>query len=148
MLVTDSPSLLATAFQPAALGDLYVGTGQLAEDCLYPSARLVQPAALVVEVNGRDRALPVRTREASDLAHWIGEWARGSSPPAASGPRALWDALRDMGALVDGAGDAGVTNRSGLTFVGHATVAHRFDSTCILVDPFLLPRSERYPAMY
>jgi L-ascorbate metabolism protein UlaG (beta-lactamase superfamily) len=147
-LVADSFPLLATAFQPAALGDLYVGTGRLDEDCLYPTARLVQPAALVVEVNDRHRALPVGMLDAGDLACWIGEWSRGSGPPTAAGALALWEALRDIGALVEGAREIDTPNRTGLTFLGHATVAHRVDSTCILIDPFLLPRAECYPATY
>jgi L-ascorbate metabolism protein UlaG (beta-lactamase superfamily) len=147
-LVADSLPLLATAFQPSALGDLYVGTGQLKEDCLYPPVRLVHPAALVVELNGCHRSLPVGIQEAGDLAHWIGEWSRGSGPPATAEARELWEALREIGALVDCARDADAPGQPGLFFVGHATVAHRVGSNCILIDPFLLPRSDRHPATY
>jgi L-ascorbate metabolism protein UlaG (beta-lactamase superfamily) len=147
-LVADSRALLATGFGPAALGELYGRPGELREECLYPSADLVQPVQLLVEAAGKVRAFPLSAGLASDLARWMGEWSRGSGAPGAGDARSLWEGLHDGGFLVDCAAPAKAPERKSVTFLGHASIVHRVASTSIVIDPFLLPRSDRYPATY
>jgi len=147
-LVADSLPLLNVAFGQAALADLYAGPGRLTEACMYPPAAQARPAALHADVNGTRTMIPLTASMAGDLAHWTGAWCRGSAAPAAADARTMWEALRDAGALVESGDAPPVPAAPGVTFLGHATVAHRTAAATILIDPFLLPRSDRYPATY
>ncbi len=146
-LVARSDEFLEAAFAPGVLGDLYCGPGRLREDFLYPSAALTNPAALVVDREGRSVAIPLAREVMGDLARWMGEWSAGGAPPSAGPARSLWLALEDAGAL-DGVPAGPPLKTADVTFVGHATIAHRAGSSLILIDPFLRPRSKSYPAEY
>jgi L-ascorbate metabolism protein UlaG (beta-lactamase superfamily) len=146
-VVARSQEFLSAALESPALGELYCGRGQLREDCLYPDAALVTPSALTIDRDGERTTIPLAKDLVSDLAAWLGEWARGSAAPSTGPARALWLSLEQAGALDEGPSDPPI-HGADITFVGHATVAHRAGSSSILIDPYLLPRSGRHPAQY
>jgi L-ascorbate metabolism protein UlaG (beta-lactamase superfamily) len=146
-VVARSHEFLRAAFESPALGELYCSRGQLREDCLYPDAALVKPSALTVDRGGERIIIPLAKDVVGDLAAWLGEWTRGSTPPSSGPARTLWLSLGEAGALDECPSDPPV-HGADITFVGHATIAHRAGSSSILIDPYLLPRSGRYPAQY
>jgi L-ascorbate metabolism protein UlaG (beta-lactamase superfamily) len=146
-VVARSHEFLRAALESPALGELYRSRGQLREDCLYPDAALVQPSALTVDRGGQRTIIPLAKDVVGDLAAWLGEWTRGSTPPSSGPARTLWLSLGEAGALEEGPSDPPL-HGADITFVGHATIAHRAGSSSILIDPYLLPRSGRYPAQY
>jgi len=78
---------------------------------------------------------------------WFGEWRATHVPPVSGTARTLWRTLEDAGAFDH---DAEETRRvlGDIVFVGHATALYCTGTAAILVDPFLLPRSPRYPPEY
>ncbi|MCA9651634.1 MAG: MBL fold metallo-hydrolase [Myxococcales bacterium] len=134
---------------PRALGALYAAPDRLREECVHPPSELVTPAALRVSVPGqtgtRRARLPLSPARARTLAPWIGAWQHGTTRPRDPIAAALWDELRELGAL-EAPRAALQPLREGITFVGHAAVAMRHGATELLFDPFLLPPSAADPA--
>jgi len=145
-LIRHSSQLLGTAFQSRFLEDLYRGSGVLREDCLFPPSRLVQPAALTVERDGKCVEVQLENHQAHDLARWFGDWSREHTQPRGKRSRVLWQSLKEAAAF----DDTPTLNRieGDLVFIGHASVLHRLGTACILIDPFLLPRSSRHSITY
>ncbi len=108
---------------------------------------MVTPAALSVDHDGHNAIIPLDKEIVSDLARWMGDWARGEAAPTSGAAQALWLALQNAGVFEDRPASPPLHGAE-VTFIGHATVAHRSGASCILIDPYLQPRSARYPAAY
>lgn len=132
-----------------ALGELYAGPDTLHPELLYPAPAAIVPRALSVLRNGQELArLPLSPALVSELARWIGEWARGARAPRASEARALFEALDALQAFTAQPVPVALLEAGG-HFIGHATVAvGNASSGRLLVDPYLLPTSSRLPAGY
>lgn len=141
-LVRRSRELLARAFE-RDLSSWYLRPGQLREECLYPPPERVRPRALTASREGQALVtIGIEPEAYGELARWMSEFQRDARRPTSGIGQALYDLLNDAGAFTDAAPGAVKTEE---TLVGHATamVGDR-----ILVDPFLLPKSPRYPASY
>lgn len=136
----EASASLAECFSAGALGQLYERPDRLREDCLYPDARLVTPARLVVHrpAAGPPRACGVPPSAWPELARWLSDWRRPSMAPRHSHARTLWDALVNAGAMT-AAAPREPRALPELTIVGHATVALREGATRLLFDPFFVP---------
>ncbi len=139
--LTREPARHADAvLAPRALGALYSAPDVLREDCLYPAADRVVPTALSVHGLGpasqdaRQFALP--DGAAGELADVIAALDRGVARPTAGLGAALWDGLRDVGALTDEPDTCPEGLVDGFTFLGHATVAAQHAGARLVVDPF------------
>jgi L-ascorbate metabolism protein UlaG (beta-lactamase superfamily) len=127
-----------------ALGQLHVSPERLREECLFPPFGEVRPVRLSVRREGmRPLSLPLGPGMAADLACWVSDWQRGGPAPRQAEAATLWQALRDGGALAGDAEPPAYLDGPAL-FVGHATVRLGSRGSSVLVDPFLLPRRERY----
>jgi L-ascorbate metabolism protein UlaG (beta-lactamase superfamily) len=135
---------LTDCFGAGALGQLYERPDRLREDCLYPDARLVTPARLVVHrpAAGPPRACPVPASLWAELARWLGDWRRPSTAPQDFSARTLWNALVDAKAMT-AAPAREPKALPQLTTVGHATVVlcdgEGDGATRLLFDPFFVP---------
>ncbi|GAA2767621.1 hypothetical protein GCM10010103_66630 [Streptomyces paradoxus] len=127
-------------------GEILDATG-VREELSFPVPSQTRPAAIVLF---RDRLaplrLPVGPELAGDLAAWIGEWQHNASRPAPGPARALWEALHELQCFA--APRQPTHTRGAATLVGHATVLLSSPRAKILIDPFLMPRDERFPAGY
>ena len=146
--VRRSRELLGRAFAHD-LGSRYARSGVLREECLFPPADRVKPHA-VVATRERERLVAIGVGEAAhrDLASWFGQLQRGLNRPGSIVGRDIFDLLDGAGALVPTEpGEAEAPPEADVVVVGHATalVGRR---ERLLVDPFLLPTSPRYPASY
>jgi len=149
-MVMAGPALLARSFL-AGLGELYRDARRLREDVLYPPQRKVRPLALLALRRGQEVMCAKLPRAlASDLARWIGEWARQASAPASSPARALFDALDGASAFEMSARKSNRAARLPACdgrFIGHATVSLG-SGAAVVVDPFLQPTSPSYGLNY
>ncbi len=132
---------------PRWLGDLYCAPDRLRDKWLYPDPSRVRPVQLRVE---RDLAERVATIDlaasvARDLARHLGDWQAGAGPPRSKAARTLWDALLEAGALVSTRKSAMIERPAGVRYVGHATLEVGNGERRLLIDPYLLPASRRYP---
>ena len=144
-VVARSEALLAAAFS-TELAPLFSGKGTLHEACLYPRAELVEPATLrVTRGDALLATLPLASELRRELARFTHDLYRGTTRPDRAPGRALFDALEACGALTRDPRAIDPIPEALSVFVGHATVALRGR---ILVDPFLLPRADHYPASY
>jgi L-ascorbate metabolism protein UlaG (beta-lactamase superfamily) len=145
--VERGPLLLAELLGSDASGELFRSPRVVREEFAYPSPGDAVPAQLRV---GRPNAPAARIALApslvTDLAAFIGDWQRGGARPGSGPARDLWDALFELDCL--GEPRESSTLRGPVTFVGHATVLLSGPRTKILIDPFLLPRSENFPKGY
>jgi L-ascorbate metabolism protein UlaG (beta-lactamase superfamily) len=146
-LIRESTEVL-DRFLGSCLEDLYAGPERLEDAWLYPDPDRVVPFHLNVtwDLEGVSESIPVDDRITSDLASYLGDWQWGARAPRSRAAQGLWDHLVRLGALVEDAPGEAIDRGAGVTFVGHATLdvgdgAHR-----VLIDPFLLPPSDRYPA--
>ncbi len=132
---------------PRAFAGLSDGPHRLRDEWLYPDPRRIVPAQLAVERGLGEVAARVVLPAglASELAAWLGEWERGARAPRAPAAARLWEALREAGALVTRGAPAVRAAAPSVTFVGHATLLVDDGDRRVLVDPFLLPRSRRFP---
>lgn len=141
-LVRRSRDLLSRAFE-RDLASRYLAPEKLREECLYPAAERVRPRALIASREDQPLVtIGIEPEAYGELAKWISEFQRGTERPSSSIGQALYDLLNDAGAFTE------LVERSPepeMTFVGHATAML---GDRILVDPFLLPKSSRYPASY
>src|SRR5262249_39214741 len=120
----------------------------LLPEVLYPPADAIRPTALVVSREQSELVRAPLTRSLTgDLARWLGDFSRGTAPPRDSEARALFDALASACALTS-IDDARPPPSPDGDFVGHATVALGRENGRILVDPYFLPRSPRFPDAY
>jgi thiopeptide-type bacteriocin biosynthesis protein len=141
-IVRDTDRWLEDLFS-GDLSPLFAGRETLREDCLFPAAEGVRPAAL--EVTQDDSLLArIPLSNPTELAPWIGEFSNGASKPLSGPGRSLFEALEACGALSSTREPASLPEADA-TFVGHATVALNGG---IAFDPFFRPRSDRYPASY
>jgi thiopeptide-type bacteriocin biosynthesis protein len=146
-LVRRSKEVLGRAFE-GDLASRYTRPGVLREDCLYPPAERVRPIAIVASREGEKLvAIGVDASALPELAPRFGELQRGTSRPSAVIGRAFFDLLEGVGALVEGETLEPAPPSADVVFVGHAT-ALICQEQRLLVDPFLLPTSSRYPASY
>ncbi|HET6585120.1 MAG TPA: MBL fold metallo-hydrolase, partial [Nannocystaceae bacterium] len=135
-----SRAALARCFAPTALGSLYEAPGRLRESCLYPDARKVRAARLIVAVEGAtptSRVVAIEPGMACDLAAWLSQFRALGAAPRSAAARRIWDVLAECGALTDRAAAPPIAG-DGLVFVGHATMWLRARGVSIVVDPFLL----------
>jgi L-ascorbate metabolism protein UlaG (beta-lactamase superfamily) len=148
-VVARSRALCDSLMLPGALGDYFEAPGKLRAECAYPDPAAVRPAALLVERAERGTASTVALEAgvAPDLARWIGDLQRGAARPARGPAGRLFDALDAAGALRPAA-PAPVPVAGDVTFAGHATLCFSAGASRLLVDPFVLPGSPRYPAGY
>lgn len=145
--VRRSEELLALTFS-RDLASRYRRPGVLREECLYPPAERVRPRALVVTREQRvlgSVALPESSL--GELAPWISELQRGARRPNGGVGRALFDAFDACGALAEQAEPDPEALDADVVFIGHAT-ALLGRAERVLVDPFVLPTSGRYPPTY
>lgn len=143
-LVHEARAVLGRVF-PEALAGIVDGTG-LSENWLYPAPTKVIPAYLRVE---RDLGevvvqIPLSRSLTRDLAAYLGDWQRGATPPQSGAAMSLWEALVASDALAKARPRAPSSRRTGVTYVGHASLAVSDGQHQVLIDPFLLPRSARY----
>jgi len=140
-LAERSAEFMPRIFASQALGGLYAAPDVLREDCLYPDAARVTPAALVVRGLGPagqgGLTLPL-AGEAAELAEVVGALDRGCARPATGLGARLWDALGDAGGLTQETSDD-MALGDGVTAVGHATVAWQHAGARLVVDPFAVP---------
>jgi len=148
--VRGSRELLGALFDAdGALGALYEKPGVLREACLYPDPKRVRPVGL--SVSGPDGRVVEQVQldpgVMGDLAGWIGGFVAGEPAPRTPKVADLYAAL-DRLTLVDEAPPERLAPADGdLLFIGHAAArVGRRDAA--LIDPFLFPRSERYPSTY
>ncbi|MBI4694507.1 MAG: MBL fold metallo-hydrolase [Gammaproteobacteria bacterium] len=146
-LVTEAVAVLGRVL-PHALAELRAGPERLRETWLHPRPDHVRPAYLRVEANVSDVVcqIPLAPGLIGELAAWLGAWQEGATPPAAGPARAVWDALEVCGALVATPPARAVPEPPGVRFIGHATLGVSDGAQRIVFDPFLVPRSTRYPA--
>jgi thiopeptide-type bacteriocin biosynthesis protein len=145
-LVRRSRELLGRAFEHD-LASRYTRPGVLREECLFPPSDRVRPyAVLVTRENEKLVALGVEPNAVGELAPWFGELQRGTERPSSVVGGALFDLLDGAGALVEPE-DPDPVPSADVVFVGHAT-AMMGRRERIVIDPFLLPTSPRYPADY
>jgi thiopeptide-type bacteriocin biosynthesis protein len=140
--IARSEALLAAAWD-AGLGELYRSETELLPEVLYPPAEAIRPSELVVLREGAELLrVPLTPGLTRDLARWVGDFTAGAPAPRAAEAAALHAALESVGAFTDRPADP----RPGAegTFVGHAALL----LGRVLVDPFLLPQSTRFPAGY
>jgi len=145
-LVRDARDVLGRIL-PRCLDDLYVAPERLRDDWLYPEPARVKPEQLLVVRNLSDvvARIPLSEPLTADLARYLGDWERGAKPPGSRMARELWDALVDAGALVTTHSPLPAKLRHGVNYVGHATLQIDDGDSQLLIDPFLLPKSNLYP---
>ncbi|PCC71592.1 L-ascorbate metabolism protein UlaG, beta-lactamase superfamily [Nannocystis exedens] len=140
-LVERSAEFMPRIFAAQALGGLYSAPDVLREECLYPEAARVTPAALIVRGLGPagdgSLALPLHGA-AAELAEVVAALDRGCARPLGGLGARMWDALLDAGALTRETGDDRAL-ADGVTAVGHATVAVQHAGMRLVVDPFAVP---------
>jgi L-ascorbate metabolism protein UlaG (beta-lactamase superfamily) len=131
---------------PSIIAGLGLDTS-VQENLVCPAATDTIPAVLRVDrPNARPVKMVLPAPLVSDLASWFGEWQRDAAVPASKPARELWTALSELDCFAPGREPSKL--RGVATFVGHATVLLRGPRTTILIDPFLLPREEGFPAGY
>jgi hypothetical protein len=150
-VVAHTRELLSTAIS-GGLAELYDRPGVLHQDWLYPDPNAVQPIALALEneIGQAIAHISLPPGLIPDLAAYLGEWSRGCVAPMQPSALNLWKALAEIGALTDVLPEmSSISPTPGhATFVGHATVRIQSATARILVDPFLLPKSNCYPVSY
>lgn len=149
-VVTRSRQLLAATMVSGGLADLYVKSDVLREDWLYPVREQVTPIAIDIEQGIGDfiARIELPSELFAELAMYMGAWEQGTTPPTNLIARQLWNAFEQLGVLEeDNNPDFEPTVRQA-TFIGHSTVKISDRTSSILVDPFLLPQADTYPALY
>ncbi|MGW4201963.1 MBL fold metallo-hydrolase [Streptomyces sp. NPDC004726] len=124
----------------------FFDASSMREELSFPVPSKTRPAAIVVFRGRGPVRLPVAPELAGDLAARIGEWQHTAGRPAPGPARDLWEALSELQCFA--APREPTRTRGAATFVGHATVLLSSPRTKILIDPFLMPRDERFPAGY
>lgn len=149
-VISRSETILSELLSPEHLGAYFVGRGVLREESVFPDPLHARPAALgVVRPGSAPTSLHLAGLDRTELAHWMGEWQRGSGEPSTGPARALWRKLRDLGCMEEcTAASVRPASKGGATLVGHATVRLSTSNTELVVDPFLLPREPGFPTGY
>src|SRR5262249_49502323 len=80
-------------------------------------------------------------------AHWIFELQCGTTRPVEGRGRSLFDQLEACGALTDEPVHTDSPTQGDVHLIGHATVFVTAGAR-VLIDPFILPRSESFPESY
>jgi L-ascorbate metabolism protein UlaG (beta-lactamase superfamily) len=145
-------------FAPTRLGALYAAPDRLRPEILYPDPGRVRPVALRVlrgaaGADGGD-TITLPPDLTGELARWLGDWQLDASEPRSGAALQLWRALREVGAIDAGEGEASPASArppapaSGAVFAGHATVRIDDGHEAQLFDPFFVPASAGTPASY
>lgn len=153
-VVTRSRQLISDTMAPGGLADLYIKPNVLREGWLYPVREQVVPVAIDIERGVGDiiARIELPSELFADLAAYLGAWERGATPPTNAIARQLWDAFEQLCIFEE---DKSIDLQSPIeqptgqaTFIGHSTVKISDRTSSLLIDPFLLPQADAYPAAY
>jgi thiopeptide-type bacteriocin biosynthesis protein len=145
--VARSRELLEEVFT-RDLSPLYRTRETLREDCLFPAVDRVWPAALTVSDAQQVKAsIPLDAGCLPELASWMFEMQQGTVRPSSAAGRALFDQLETCGALTEDPVQTDSPASGDAVLVGHAMVMLTRGAR-VLIDPFILPRSNHYPRTY
>jgi hypothetical protein len=116
----------------------------LSRTILYPDPRAISPEAVVLSSEHEQTKLQVDKSSLPELHDIIADMAMGVRVPS-NGAAAF---AQTFSRYTTNAGAGALAAGADVIYAGHNTVAVRTKKAQVVVDPWLLPHSSRYPADY